>query len=78
MIYFSDSNNSNPNSTNIVFQCSDFKRDTGLLLLKRKGEGKFEIHLHNDYTNQAIAMELDQMVARTKPRRYLKLTGTLQ
>ena len=59
MIYFSDSNNSNPNSTNIVFECSDFKRDTGFLLLKRKGEGKFEIHLHNDYTNQAIAMVLE-------------------
>ena len=29
----------------------------GLLLLKRR-DSKFEIHLHNDYTNDAIAMVL--------------------
>jgi hypothetical protein len=31
----------------------------GLLILKRnKDDNKFELHLHNDYTNQAIAMVL--------------------
>lgn len=47
-----------PNPT-IVFECSDIRRDTGLLLLKRKNDDKFEIHLHNDYTCQAIAMVLE-------------------
>ncbi len=42
----------------IVFECSDIRRDTGLLLLKRRDD-KFELHLHNDYTNQAIAMVLE-------------------
>ena len=46
----------NPNS-NIVFECSDFRHDVGLLL-KRKKDDKFELHLLNDYTNQAIAMVL--------------------
>jgi len=41
----------------IIFECSDTRRDTGLLLLKRK-DSKFELHLHNDYTNQALAMVL--------------------
>ena len=58
MIYFSDS--SNPNSTTIIiFECSDIRRDTGLLLLLKRTDGKFELHLHNDYTHQAIAMILD-------------------
>ena len=46
----------------IIFECNDIRRDTGLLLLKRKSDGdenKFELHLHDDYTNQAIAMILD-------------------
>ena len=47
-----------PPTTNIVFECSDIKRDMGLLLLKRKIDDKFELHLHNDYTSQAIAMVL--------------------
>jgi hypothetical protein len=43
----------------ILFKCNDFRRDTGLLLLKREGDdNKFELHLHNDYTNNAIAMVL--------------------
>jgi len=29
-----------------------------LLLLKRKQDEKFELHLHNDYTCQALAMVL--------------------
>jgi hypothetical protein len=41
----------------IVFECSDIRRDMGLLLLKRK-DNKFELHLHNDYTCQAMAMVL--------------------
>ena len=49
---------SNPPTT-IIFECSDFRRDTGLLLLKRKKDpNKFEIHLYNDYTSDAIAMVL--------------------
>jgi hypothetical protein len=41
----------------IVFECSDIRGDTGLLLLKRKNDDKFEIHLHNDYyTHQAILL----------------------
>ena len=33
--------------------------DTGLLLLKRKKDpNKFEIHLYNDYTSDAIAIVL--------------------
>jgi hypothetical protein len=43
----------------IVFECSDLRRDMGLLLLKRKNDDKFELHLHNDYTCQAIAMVLE-------------------
>jgi len=43
----------------IVFECSDFTRDMGLLLLKRKNDDKFELHLHNDYTKQALAMVLE-------------------
>jgi hypothetical protein len=27
--------------------------------LKRKKDNKFELHLHNDYTNEAIAMVLE-------------------
>jgi hypothetical protein len=48
-------------TTTIIFECSDFRRDTGLLLLKQKKDplNKFELHLYNDYTNQAIAMVLD-------------------
>ena len=47
-----------PPTTNIVFECSDVRRDMGLLLLKRKIDDKFELHLHNEYTDQAIAMVL--------------------
>jgi hypothetical protein len=45
----------------IIFECSDVRRgDTGLILLKRKkSDDKFELHLHDDYINQAIAMVLD-------------------
>jgi hypothetical protein len=43
----------------IVFECCDIRRDIGLLLLKRKNDDKFELHLHNDYTCQAIAMVLE-------------------
>jgi hypothetical protein len=50
-------------TTIIIFECNDFRRDTGLILLKRtknsNNNDKFEIHLHDDYTNQAIAMILD-------------------
>jgi hypothetical protein len=48
------------NQTNIIilFECGDIRRDTSLLLLKRKEDDKFEIHLNNGYTNQAIAMVL--------------------
>jgi hypothetical protein len=50
----------NPTDPIIIFECSDVRHDTGLLLLKQtKSDSKFEIHLHNDYTNQAIAMILD-------------------
>lgn len=42
----------------IIFECNDIRRDTGLLLLKRKKDSKFELHLHDDYTNDAIAMVL--------------------
>ena len=45
-------------SSSIVFECSDIRRDMGLLLLKRK-DLKFELHLHNDYTDQAMAMVLE-------------------
>ena len=45
-------------TNNIVFECSDIRRDMGLLLLKRKNDDKFELHLYNDYTDQAIAMVL--------------------
>jgi hypothetical protein len=60
------STTTNPPPTNqtnniTIFECSDFRRDTGLLLLKQKKDpsNKFELHLHDDYTNQAIAMILD-------------------
>lgn len=43
-------------SPSIIFECNDFRRDTGLLLLKRKNDQKFELHLHDDYANQAIVM----------------------
>jgi hypothetical protein len=47
-------------STIIIFECNDYRRDTGLILLKRKTDEKFELRLYNDYTkNQAIAMVLD-------------------
>jgi hypothetical protein len=64
MISLDNTSTTNPptNQTNniIVFECSDVRLgDTGLLLLKRKGDEKFELHLHNDYTNDAIAMILD-------------------
>jgi hypothetical protein len=44
----------------IIFECNDVRHDTGLLLLKqnKKDDEKFELHLHNDYTNDAIAMVL--------------------
>jgi hypothetical protein len=48
--------------TSIIFECSDVRRDTGLILLKQKSDdaNKFELHLYNNYTkNQAIAMILD-------------------
>jgi hypothetical protein len=44
--------------TSIIFECSDIRRDIGLLLLKGKDPNKFEIHLYNDYTSDAIAMVL--------------------
>jgi hypothetical protein len=45
---------------NIIFQCNDFGRNTDLLLLKQKRDSdKFEIHIHNFYTNQAMAMVLE-------------------
>jgi hypothetical protein len=46
----------------IIFECNDLRQDTGLLLLKQtknNNENKFELHLHDDYINQAIAMILD-------------------
>jgi hypothetical protein len=60
-----DSTTTNPPPTSqtnniIIFECNDIRHDTGLLLLKRKkNDEKFELHLHNDYSNQAIAMILD-------------------
>jgi hypothetical protein len=48
----------NPTDPNIIFECSDSRHDTGLILLKQKSDSKFELHLHNDYTNDAIAMVL--------------------
>jgi hypothetical protein len=48
-----------PPSPIVIFECNDFRHDTGLLLLKRKKDDRFELHLHNDYTNQAIAMVLE-------------------
>ena len=64
MIHSSYSNpfSSNLTDPTIIFEYSDTRRDTGLLLLKQKNsndENKFELHLYNDYTNQAIAMILD-------------------
>ena len=53
-----NSSTNHPNPTIIIFECNDFRRDTGLILLKRKSDEKFELHLHNDYTNDAIAMVL--------------------
>jgi hypothetical protein len=50
--------NQNP-PTDIIFGCSNFRRDTGLLLLKRRNDDKSELHLHNDYINQAIPMIVD-------------------
>ena len=45
---------------NIIFECNDFGRYTTLLLLKQKKDSdKFEIHLHNFYSNQAMAMVLE-------------------
>jgi len=59
MIYSGNTSiTTNPNQTNIVFECSDLRRDMGLLLLKRKKDEKFELHLHNHYTCQALAMVL--------------------
>jgi hypothetical protein len=46
-------------SPSIIFECSDLRQDTGLILLKRRSDDRFELHLHDDYTNQAIAMILD-------------------
>ena len=47
--------------TTIIFECNDFRRDTGLLLLKQnnKKDDKFELHLYNDYINNTITMVLD-------------------
>jgi hypothetical protein len=45
----------NPNT---IFEFRDIQRGMSLLLFKRI-DNKFEIHLHNDYTNQALAMVLD-------------------
>ena len=48
------------NNYNIIFECNVFRRDTGLLLLRQKKDpSKFELHLHNDYTNHAIVMVID-------------------
>lgn len=54
----------NPNNLlppDIIFECNDFRQDIGLLLLKqnKSDENKFELHLHYDNTNRAIAMVLD-------------------
>jgi hypothetical protein len=57
MIYLHSKNIIPSADPTIVFECSDIRRDMGLLLLKRT-DSKFELHLHNDYTNQAIAMVL--------------------
>jgi hypothetical protein len=67
MISLDSTSTTNPPLTNqtnniIIFECSDVRHDTGLLLLKRKSDkkNKFELHLYNNYTkNQAIAMILD-------------------
>ncbi len=45
----------NPNT---IFEYRDIQRDMSLLLFKRT-DNKFELHLHNDYTNQALAIVLD-------------------
>ncbi|HJT84320.1 MAG TPA: hypothetical protein VJ697_07545 [Nitrososphaeraceae archaeon] len=45
----------NPNT---IFEFMDKQCGMSLLLFKRT-DNKFEIHLHNDYTNQALAMVLD-------------------
>ena len=44
---------------NIIFKCNNFRRGIELLLLKQKTDFKFELHLHNSYTNQAMAMVLE-------------------
>ena len=53
---------SSADPTIIIFECSDVRRDTGLLLLLKRNkdnDNKFELHLHNDYyTCQALAMVL--------------------
>lgn len=59
MIPAAESSFSSSVDTLIIIECNDLRRDTGLILLKRKKDERFELHLHNDYTNQAIAMILD-------------------
>ena len=54
----STNNHPTNSTTTIIFECKDFRRDTGLLLFKRQKDSKFEIHLYNDYTMDAIAMVL--------------------
>jgi hypothetical protein len=54
----------------IIFECNEVRRDTGLILLKRKSnddddENKFELHLHNDYTNQASKLYLNSIITMT-------------
>ena len=46
-----------PNS-NTIFELRDIQRGMSLLIFKRT-DNKVEIHLHNDYTNQTLAMVLD-------------------
>jgi hypothetical protein len=48
--------NDPPPSPDIIFECSDVRRDTGLILLKRtknSNNDKFELHLYNDYTKKS-------------------------
>ena len=46
---------------NIIFECSDLRKDIGLMVTKSNNDdkNKFGLHLYYDYTNQAIAMILD-------------------
>ena len=57
MVSLDSTTNPTSNQTIIIFECSDIRRDMGLLLLlkrKKDNDNKFELHLHNHYTCQAI------------------------